>query len=63
MPGRLKSSSVKKHLRSAKHAEDKEKKIAKKEKREQGIAIALKAHNEEIHLVGENLPEEHTFSE
>ena len=43
----LKSSSVKKHLRSAKHAEGKEK-IAKKDKREQEIAIALKAHNEEI---------------
>jgi hypothetical protein len=37
----LKNSSVKNHMRSAKHSEGK-KKLARKEKREQEIAIALR---------------------
>ena len=52
----LKSSSVKNHTRSTKHDEGK-KKLAKREAREQEIAVALKAHNSEVHLVGETLPD------
>ena len=52
----LKSSSVKNHTRSTTHDEGK-KKLAKREAREQEIAVALKAHNSEVHLVGETLPD------
>lgn len=54
----LKSSSVKNHTRSGKHNERK-KKLERKEKREQEIAIALRAHNAEVHLAGGGLPENH----
>ena len=53
----LKSSSVRNHTRSTKHNEGK-KKLAKRVVREQEIALSLKAHNAETHLVGETLPEE-----
>lgn len=52
----LKSSTVKNHVRSSKHVEGKQK-LAKREAREQDIAIALKAHIAQEHLVGEYLPE------
>ena len=53
----VKSSTVKNHIRSTKHAEGKEK-LCLKEAREQDIATALKVHNSTDHLVGENLAEE-----
>jgi hypothetical protein len=51
-----KSSTVKNHIRSTKHA-DAKKKLRMKEAREKDTAIALKAHNSTDHLEGENLPE------
>ena len=48
---RLKSSSVKNHLRSFKHIEGKQK-LAKRIAREQDMAVALKAHKSEEHLTG-----------
>ena len=51
----LKHSTIQNHVRSVKHVEGKEK-TAKREAREQDIAIALKAHNAKEHLVGEHLP-------
>ena len=56
--GSLKSSSIKNHTRSTKHHDGK-KRLERKDKREQEIAVALKAHNADIHLVGEGLPEYH----
>ena len=44
----LKSSSVKNHMHSVKHNKG-EKRLERKEKREQEIAIALRAHAE-VHL-------------
>ena len=52
----LKSSSVKNHIHSAKHTEGKTR-LSKRDAREKDIAVALKAHNAETHLVGEKLPE------
>ena len=52
----LKRSTIQNHVRSAKHVDGKEK-MAKREAREQDIAVALKAHNASEHLVGEHLPE------
>ena len=54
---KFKSSSVKNHTSSAKHKEGKTR-LERKEKREQEIAIALRAHNAEVHLAGEGLPED-----
>ena len=52
----LKRSTIQNHVRSVKHVEGKDK-MAKREAREQDIAVALKAHNSKEHLVGEHLPE------
>ena len=54
----LKSSSIKNHIKCSKHKERKAK-LAAKDKKERDIARALRKHNEESHLVGENLPEQH----
>lgn len=54
----LKSSSIKNHTRSAKH-HDGRRMLERKEKREQEIAVALRAHNADVHLVGEGLPDDH----
>ena len=51
----LKSSSIKNHTCSAKHHNEK-KRLKRKEKREQEIAVARKAHNADVHLVREGVP-------
>ena len=53
---RIKSSSVRNHLRSSKHLEGK-KRLDRKEAREQDIAQALERYNSERHPRGETLPE------
>ena len=53
----LKRSSVRNHTRYTKHNEGK-KELAKRVAREQEIAVSLKPHNAENHLVGETLPDE-----
>ena len=53
----LKTSSIKNHTRSVKH-QNRKKRLERKEKREQEIAVALKAHNTDVHLVGNRLPED-----
>ena len=52
----VKSSSLRTHVKSAKHQAGK-KKLASKEARERDIAHALAAYDEEKHLKGETLPE------
>ena len=52
----LNSSSVKNHIHSAKHTEEKTR-LSKRDASKKDIAVALKAHNGETHLVGEKLPE------
>ena len=51
-----KRSSINNHVKCSKHKERKMK-LATKNKSEKDIAKALQKHNEEIHLVGETLPE------
>ena len=51
----IKKSSVKYHMKSAKHAEGK-RKIQLKRKCKQNIALVLQKHNAELHERGEMLP-------
>ena len=52
----LKKNIVVSHVKSAKHQQSKE--LKSKILREKDTAVALKAHDEETHRKGENLPEE-----
>jgi len=54
----LKHSCLKNHVRCSKQKERKLK-LAAKDKREKDITKALQKHDEESHLVGETLPENH----
>ena len=54
----LKRSSLNNHIKCSKRKERRIK-LAIKDKREKSITIALKRHNEQSHLVGKNLPEQH----
>ena len=51
----MKNSSIKNHCRSTKHVQGKQK-LEIKQAREQDIANALRAYNDELHPSGEMLP-------